>query len=151
MKLPSIPTGKTVYLMCHSCLQFQPTDESNLKSSKSLGKDFIEYICPDCNILNIVLKSQIAYSEEAAYISAIIFYQKLDELNQSKFNDLMDQYSSTVKKIGLANSLIYTMEKYFYDIIELLEAKDYSGVHNEAMDGLNFIESQKGDISEKRK
>jgi len=104
------------------------------KSNLVLEENKYLYECA-CGTLFVIDKGRLADNEKCAYENTVSFLSSrlkhTENTYKKKMSSINAKLNSVSGKVSLYNSLIYTIEKYFIDVLESLKKGDTSNIKYE--------------------
>lgn len=151
-KLPPIPV-RNYYVFCPSCDDIKAYNEYN-SVIKGDDPEILSGTC-DCGYAYAADTAMMASTPKQAYEGSIHLLLQLNSTNTQMITQLREREHSLLHALRIAkaavpraNSLIYTMEKFFKDVYELIEVEDYKGALNECLDALVVIDTERENSKE---
>lgn len=102
------------------------------------GEEHHLYAC-SCGFHYLYESPVLLETKEQAYLAAVDFAEMMAREVKVMYNDLEENYKALRRREFNMNTIIYTSEKYFTDIVELLEKKEYDKALSEAEEGFEFV------------
>ena len=146
--LPNIPLMN--YAVCPKCIELNRFNSDEIRRVEIEQRIFYNTKCKFCHVELVLSKFYFAPNEIEAHRIAIDYFKNLYVNFSSQAESLNAELAAITKKVdkmnkqvNMCNSMVFTVQKYFKDIVKFTKAKEYSTVIDEATEAMKLIDELK--------
>lgn len=160
---PEVPHSLvTKFIYCPGCKSIRKRKLSELRPMELKNyqgkniKGLLSFEC-GCGLSTAFFEEYMGKSENESVWKALSFFQALsnakdDQINELRIHnkELSNKKEILSKQTPRANSILFTTEKYFHDILKLLDRKkdnkpdpDLFSIKEECLDAIRFIHKRR--------